>query len=630
MSSAAILKRVESSTEAGFDISSRFSRIGQVLPSAAYEYTTFAEQILYLAIELEQIGTVLPSLELPCDAKIHQDLVKLLDFADAAFDDVKEALPQRVWDNEVELMLPFNFDALIEQVESLQAAATLVATILLLACNAPGPEMISFSSKKRRFVQVVGVKPSRRVAESLVIQILRVIKSLKLSQPKDMRHRGIAGRRAKAHETITEWISSMLVPYTEDLVQEPVEQEAAEKVEDADKKSIKEAEKVDSVRFDHFGADPTLDGMPTHIRHSPDRVYAKIATNDVDERSLTFYGLPWSKLKDDPKYYIIWKSMEVWECDNLFLHTKKLRINEEQALIKPNEVVDSLLKKWAQAVPEFIPAVPATSKEAEREQFEKDLKELKEQDEKPREVVRHERSFIRERSSSPPPSRHPLPRRVVRELDAKTEYWRPWGQQSAQLFSSLKSRGWLPVYMRGTSSGQTWFYGSSVAHVRRFDESYTPQEGPMKLEDSTQIPEYLIMSAEWIEEEAIQRFGFQFQVLPSGHFSLDPRLTWGDLELLVGATSTFREERLYRKYRSLPGGDLHEPRRLAIPEIDFIHGPSLPNRNKTAKADLEAELRRVPPPPAPSQHNPTRLGDVTEEHMAPSVESQDSFVEIHK
>lgn len=141
MSSVAILKRIESSTEAGFEISSRFSRIGQVLPSAAYEYTTFAEQILYLAIELEQIGTVLPSLELPDEAKIYGDLVKLLDFADAAYEDVKEALPQRVWEGDVELMLPFNFDALTEQVESLQAAATLIATILLLTCNAPGPEM---------------------------------------------------------------------------------------------------------------------------------------------------------------------------------------------------------------------------------------------------------------------------------------------------------------------------------------------------------------------------------------------------------------------------------------------------------------------------------------------------------
>jgi hypothetical protein len=48
----------------------------------------------------------------------------------------------------------------------------------------------------------------------------------------------------------------------------------------------------------------------------------------------------------------------------------------------------------------------------------------------------------------------------------------------------------------------------------------------MKLEDNSEIQEYLIMSGEWVEEEAIQRFGFQFEVLPSGHFSLDPRLTW--------------------------------------------------------------------------------------------------------
>lgn len=188
-----------------------------------------------------------------------------------------------------------------------------------------------------------------------------------------------------------------------------------------------------------------LDGMPRHIRHRPDSVYAKVHIKDVDERSLNFYRLPWSKLKDDPNFYIIWKSMEVWECDDLFVHTKKLRINEEQALIKPMDVVDSMLRKWAQANPELIPAVASTRDESDREQFEKDLQELKEQDEKPKDIVRP----LRERSFSPPPTRLPPPRRIIRDVDAKTEYWRPWGQQSAQLFSSLKSRGWLPVYMRG-------------------------------------------------------------------------------------------------------------------------------------------------------------------------------------
>lgn len=102
-------------------------------------------------------------------------------------------------------------------------------------------------------MQVVGVKPSRRVAESLVVQILRVIKSLRLSQPKEPRHRGVASRRAKAHQAITEWISSMLLPYTEDLVREVEPQDGAEKADETNKKSITEADKVDSVRFDHFG-----------------------------------------------------------------------------------------------------------------------------------------------------------------------------------------------------------------------------------------------------------------------------------------------------------------------------------------------------------------------------------------
>jgi hypothetical protein len=141
MSSATILKRVQSSAEAGFELAGRFSRVGQVLPSAVYEYTTFADQILYLAVELEQIGTVLPSFEFPEGAKVFADLLKLLDFTDAAHEDAKEALPNRAFDGEVELLLPFNVDALTEQIEALQAAATLIATILLLGSNAPEPEM---------------------------------------------------------------------------------------------------------------------------------------------------------------------------------------------------------------------------------------------------------------------------------------------------------------------------------------------------------------------------------------------------------------------------------------------------------------------------------------------------------
>jgi len=138
MSSSTILRRVERSAETGFELSSRFSRVGQVLPSAVYEYTTFAEQIQYLAIELEHIGAILPSLKLPEGAKIFEDVLKLVDFADAAYDDVKDALPSRAFDGEIELLLPFNVDALIEQVEALQAMSTLIATVLLSGSKLSG------------------------------------------------------------------------------------------------------------------------------------------------------------------------------------------------------------------------------------------------------------------------------------------------------------------------------------------------------------------------------------------------------------------------------------------------------------------------------------------------------------
>lgn len=87
--------------------------------------------------------------------------------------------------------------------------------------------------------------------------------------------------------------------------------------------------------------------------------------------------------------------------------------------------------------------------------------------------------------------------------------------------------------------------------------------------------DYLVISSEWIEEEALTRIGFQYQLLPSGYYSLDPRITWGDIELLLGATSTFREERLFRKYRSLPKGDLYESRQIVVPNVDFLHGLKL-------------------------------------------------------
>jgi hypothetical protein len=359
--------------------------------------------------------------------------------------------------------------------------------------------------------------------------------------------------------------------------------------------------------------------------------------------------------QDDPDSIIIWEGLDLYECDILFDHTKKLRIINEQSTIDAKAVLKSLLHRWAdREVTQSSADLPLPQDEESR-RFEKDLQRLVEEDEKPRgefgirPIIRHERAY------SPPPvvrRRVPPPRRIVnrhheviRDFEgAKTEYWRPWGDQSSALFSSLKFRGWQPVYMRGTDAGQTWFYGQDVVHVRRFKDDYTPQDGPVKQDTDvkTDIPksaEYLVISTEWIEEEALQRIGFQYQLLPSGYFSLDPRITWGDIELLIGATSTFREERLYRKYRSLPGGDLHESRRVAVPHTDFLHGPKLCDLKPKPKV---IEVQKAAEPSIWTQHpntvpetrhfTPTRLRDVLEERVRSGdieeMNGDDAFVEV--
>jgi hypothetical protein len=290
--------------------------------------------------------------------------------------------------------------------------------------------------------------------------------------------------------------------------------------------------------------------------------------------------------------------MDLFEIDILFAHTKKHRFMKVQSSISTQAVIKFLLHQWVNPETDIPSDATPFTHDEETRRFEKDLQELVDQDTNPS-TDPVGRRLIRERSYSPPPAplrrfppppRFNRPRNYMRDPESsKTEYWRPWGSQSSDLYASLRCRGWQPVYMRGTDAGQTWFYGQDVVHVRRFTGDYTPQEDPIAKPSGTKpvhpkpaetepkpaTTEYLIISTEWIEEEATQRIGFAYQVLPSGYVSLDPRITWGDIRLLIGATSTFREERLYRKYRSLPGGDLCETKSVAVPHGDFLHGPKL-------------------------------------------------------
>jgi hypothetical protein len=174
-----------------------------------------------------------------------------------------------------------------------------------------------------------------------------------------------------------------------------------------------------------------------------------------------------------------------------------------------------------------------TKLKSDLDEHNKNLEELRAQDESRKYF---DRPITRDRSWSPLPTprervyvsrRAPRYRHDLLPVTSKTEYWRSWAGQTATLNNALKFAGWLPVYMRGTDNGQTWFYGGEVIHVRRFNEDYTPQDEPLKVEKGApEVKEYLIIGTEWIEEETLLRHGFQFQLLPSGHYSLDPRLTW--------------------------------------------------------------------------------------------------------
>ena len=379
------------------------------------------------------------------------------------------------------------------------------------------------------------VPTSNRFAEAIVNQLKKAIRDLKCSQPKDNKRRGTALKRAKTHAAIIDFLDLFLITVNPAAKADEAPTSSEEKQDgenqDHEKPSDVSAEEQDLVKLEHYGAHPTEDGMPEYVRHRPDAVYAKVHVNDVDLRSLTYYNLPYSKAKENPNYYIIWKSMEPWECDNLFQHTKKLRINEQHAAIDPKEVVRHLLEKWLGIKHDS----PERNQGNDMEELEKNLEELRAQDEKRRPldrrpIVHRDRSW----SPSPPPrSRVPIPRRLPPYRHerfgqtSKTEYWRSWEGQTATLNTALTFAGWKPVYMRGTDDGQTWFYGENVLHVRRFTDDYTPQDVVGK-EDMKPLEgkQFLIIGSEWIEEEAFHRHGFQYQLLSSGHYSVDPRMTW--------------------------------------------------------------------------------------------------------
>jgi hypothetical protein len=296
LSTANICHRLQTSSTTALTLSNKFYKVLQDLPTAAFECTNFAEQFLYVSSYLEQISQALPTINPPDGAKIFEDLVKLLDLLDEAYTSSKEGLPQRTFDGaEVDILLPNEVDHLLEQIEALGVASNLISCVLVLGIkHTSNPATVTFS-------------PSVRIAEGLVNQARQMVRTLMVSQPKDFYEgrRGIEvhATRGKAHAAITELLSQMLVQ------QEAVTSGKSDvEAPDAEKSSKDEensglhtngtdVEKVNTVKFDRFGRDQVIVQERGRAPRHPDQVYAKIPSKDVDESTLKYYALPYTKPK---------------------------------------------------------------------------------------------------------------------------------------------------------------------------------------------------------------------------------------------------------------------------------------------------------------------------------------------
>jgi hypothetical protein len=315
-----MIHRLHASSNTALDLSNKFYKVVQDLPSAVDDYTDFAEHFLYISDYLEQIWVIIPTVNptrpplppigppqsigipppLPPvdshrDSKLFKDLVTLLDFLDDAYADSKEGLPQRYFDGaDVDLLLPNEVDMLLEQIEALGIASKFIFSVIQAGtCYRPPPGAVGNSTK---------------VTEGFVNQIRRMIRTLTLSQPKELNNRSRSAvrpcKRGKTHTAITQFLAEMLkvqaTKSSEDTAGDTAESEKSSKNEESsgsDDNEAESVEKVNTVRFERIGRDPILDQDQYRTTRHPDQLYAKVPVKDVDEASLKYFGLPYTKPK---------------------------------------------------------------------------------------------------------------------------------------------------------------------------------------------------------------------------------------------------------------------------------------------------------------------------------------------
>ncbi|PVI03377.1 hypothetical protein DM02DRAFT_697884 [Periconia macrospinosa] len=129
----------------------------------------------------------------------------------------------------------------------------------------------------------------------------------------------------------------------------------------------------------------------------------------------------------------------------------------------------------------------------------------------------------------------------------------------SELLSTLKSKGWKPLYTRGSGRGQTYFLGHDPIHVNFFRPEYQPQFNESEQYASD---ECIIIAKDLVEEYALMEAGFQFLETEAGAYTLDCRLTTNDIEALIERSFMLRETNFRRQHRQLqwaPSSTIPEP-----------------------------------------------------------------------
>ncbi|KAF2681385.1 hypothetical protein K458DRAFT_489483 [Lentithecium fluviatile CBS 122367] len=133
-----------------------------------------------------------------------------------------------------------------------------------------------------------------------------------------------------------------------------------------------------------------------------------------------------------------------------------------------------------------------------------------------------------------------------------TIFWEPPALSlGSELLTTLRHKGWQPLYVRKSDAGHTYFLGHHAIHVHFFQPDYQPQ---LKATTTYSASESVSISKDLVDEYALEELGFPFTCTESGSYTLDSRLTASDIYALIDRSFMLRETQFRRAHRQLLWG----------------------------------------------------------------------------